>query len=114
MYEHHTAPMLPWPAFMRRVARHWGYAAILLGVSMAAGTAGFHYLALERPIDAFLNSAMLLGGMGPVGEIRSNPGKLFAAAFSLYSGLVFLAAGALLLAPVVHRFLHTFHLKENP
>jgi hypothetical protein len=59
-----------------------------------------------------LNSAMLLGGMGPVGEIRSTPGKLFAAAFALYAGLVFLAAGAIVLAPILHRGLHKFHLEQ--
>jgi hypothetical protein len=95
------------------LAKQGGYASALVGVSMLAGTAGFHYLAMQSLIDAFLNTAMLLGGMGPVGEIRSTPGKLFASAFSLYAGLVFLAAGGLLVAPVLHRFLHKFHLQDS-
>jgi hypothetical protein len=112
MYEHHSAPLLPRRAFQRRLAQHGGYAIGLLTVSLLVGTAGFHYLAFQPVVDSLLNAAMLLGGMGPVGEIRSTPGKLFAAGFALYAGLVFLAVGAILFAPVVHRFMHRFHLAE--
>ena len=113
MYEPHTAPLLPWPVFLRRLARHGGYATALLVVSVAVGTAGFHFFAMQPPIDALLNAAMLLGGMGPVGEIQSTGGKLFAAAFALYAGLVFLGSGAILIAPVLHRFLHNFQAEER-
>jgi hypothetical protein len=112
MFEHRTAPLLPARAFRRRIVRHGGYVAGVLAVSMLVGTAGFHFLAGQPVIDALLNAAMLLGGMGPVGEIQSTPGKLFAAAFALYAGLVFLAAGAIALAPFLHRLLHRFHLEE--
>lgn len=113
MFEHHTAPLVPRPVFLRRVLRHWGYASLLLAASLAGGVAGFHYLAGQSPIDALLNSAMLLGGMGPIGEIRSDAGKLFAAAYALYAGLVFIGAGAILLAPVLHRFMHNFHIEQR-
>ena len=73
------------------------------------GTLGYHVFAGKPWIDAFLNAAMLLGGMGPVGDIEGTSGKLFAAGFALYSGLVFLVAAGLMLAPVVHRVLHKFH-----
>lgn len=113
MYEHRTAPLLPWPAFLHRVARHGGYAAALVTGSMLAGTAGFIAFAHQEPIDALLNTAMLLGGMGPVGEIRSTGGKLFAAAYALYAGLVFLGTGAILFAPMLHRMLHRLHLQDR-
>jgi hypothetical protein len=113
MYEHHTAPLVPWPVFFRRLLKHGGYATLLMAVSLAGGTWGFHALALQAPIDALLNSAMLLGGMGPIGEIYSNGGKLFAAGFALYAGLVFLVASTLLLAPVLHRVLHSLHLEAE-
>ena len=113
MYEHRTAPLLPSPAFRRRLVRHAIYAAVLVAVSILAGTWGFWRLAGQAPIDALLNAAMLLGGMGPVGEIRSTPGKLFAAGFALYAGLAFLGMATLLFAPVFHRALHTFHLEEQ-
>jgi hypothetical protein len=110
MYEHHDSPLLPARLFWRRLARHASYAAALVGGSLVVGTLGFHLLAAQSPVDAFLNTSMLLGGMGPVGEIRSTPGKLFAALFALYAGLVFLVTGAIVLSPVIHRFLHRFHL----
>ena len=80
---------------------------------MLVGTLGFHYWAGQSVVDAVLNSAMLLGGMGPVGDITSTAGKLFATVFALYAGVVFLGVTALLFAPVLHRFLHTFHLEES-
>jgi hypothetical protein len=63
--------------------------------------------------DAFLNAAMLLGGMGPVNAPATPGGKLFAGLYALYAGLVFLIVAGLLLAPVVHRILHRFHWEEN-
>ncbi len=113
MYEHRTAPLVPWPAFRRRMVQHGMYAAILVTASMVVGTWGFTVLAGQTVIDAFLNAAMLLGGMGPVGEIRSTVGKLFAAMFALYAGLAFLGVATILFAPVFHRVLHSFHLEEQ-
>ena len=113
MYERRTAPLLPWPAFRRRLIRHGAYAVILVTVSMLGGTWGFWFFGGQAPIDALLNTAMLLGGMGPVGELRSTPGKLFATVFALYAGLAFLGMATLLFAPVLHRAIHTFHLEES-
>jgi hypothetical protein len=73
------------------------------------GMGGYHWIARFSWIDAFLNTCMLLGGMGPVGDLPNNAAKLFAGFFALYSGLVFLAVTALLLTPVIHRVLHRFH-----
>jgi hypothetical protein len=112
MFEHRSEQLLPRWAFHRRMARHGSYAFALLAGSLLVGTVGFQVFAGQLLPDAFLNAAMLLGGMGPVGEIHSTPGKLFAAFFALYAGLVFLAMGAILFAPLVHRFLHGFHLEE--
>ena len=95
------------------MAQHGVYALELLIASLLFGTLGFHLIASQPWIDAFLNTSMLLGGMGPVGDIRSTAGKLFASFFALYAGLMFLAVGTLLLAPVIHRFLHRFHLEET-
>ena len=114
MYEHRIAPLLPTSAFRRRLARHGSYAVGLLAISLLVGTVGFHLLARQKIVDALLNAAMLLGGMGPVGDIgsASTCGKLFAAAFALYAGLVFLVTASIVIAPVFHRFLHKFHLEE--
>lgn len=113
MFEHRSAPLISRADFLRRLAVHGGYAAALLGASIVVGTLGFHHLGGQATIDALLNAAMLLGGMGPVGDIQSTAGKLFATVFALYAGIVFLGITALLFAPVVHRFLHKFHLENE-
>lgn len=64
-------------------------------------------------VDAFLNAAMLLGGMGPVNPPQSTSGKLFAGLYALYAGLVFIATAALLFAPIFHRLMHGFHWSEK-
>ena len=85
-----------------------GATGLLLG-SLLIGMAGYaHYERLAWR-DAFLNAAMLLGGMGPVASPQTAGGKLFAGLYALYAGLVFLVATGIVLAPVVHRLLHKFH-----
>jgi hypothetical protein len=96
MFEHRTEPLLSQAVFRRRLARHGLYALALVSGSLVAGTLGFWYLGGQPLVDAYLNSAMLLGGMGPVGEIRFTSGKLFAAFFALYAGLVFIGVSTIL------------------
>ena len=93
--------------------RHGGFAALVVGVSLGLGTAGYMAFANLEFVDALLNSAMLLGGMGPVGAIESTGGKLFATFFALYAGLVFVAVTGILLVPVFHRLLHRFHAESD-
>jgi hypothetical protein len=93
-----------------------GHAAVVAGLiacSIALGMAG--YVCFERLswTDAFLETAMLLGGMGPIHAPQTEAGKLFAGLFALYAGLVFIVTAALLLGPVVHRLLHHFHLERS-
>jgi hypothetical protein len=99
--------------FLRRMMRHVSYSAVLVVGSLALGELGYTEIGHLSLIDALLNSAMLLGGMGPVGPINGTAFKLWASFFSLYSGLIFLLVGAILLAPVFHRVLHFFHWKAE-
>ena len=110
MFEHHAQPLLPRAEFLRRLARHGGIAALLLVGSLALGVLGYHALGGLGWVDALLDAAMILGGMGPVDELRTAAGKLFASFYALYSGIVFLLAAGILFAPAFHRFLHLFHL----
>ena len=113
MYEPHHAPLLSRAQFLARYVRHLGVGMGMILVSLWIGMAGYeHYEALPWR-DAFLNAAMLLGGMGPVGEIHSTAGKIFAGLFALYAGLVFIAAFALLTAPALHRLLHKHNVEER-
>jgi hypothetical protein len=86
-----------------------GYATTLVAASVFIGLVGYHWIAGFSWVDSFLNACMLLGGMGPVGELNGTGAKIFAGIFALYSGLVFLIAAGLLLAPVFHRVIHRFH-----
>lgn len=113
MYEHRHQPLIPRPQFARRLLRHSVYTVLVITVSLGAGMAGYHAFERLGWMDAFLNSAMLLGGMGPVNAPRTNAGKLFAGMYALYAGLVFIVAGGLLLAPALHRLIHRFHLESD-
>jgi len=99
--------------FVQRLARQGLVALILVLGSLALGTAGFHVLSGQLWIDALLNSAMLLGGMGPVNPPQSFAGKFFAGCFALYAGLVFIVTAALLFTPLLHRLMHHFHWSEK-
>src|ERR1700694_3029089 len=113
MYERRSEPLISRAAFLRRVALHAGAALALVGVSLLAGMVGYHLLEGLSWIDSFVNAAMLLGGMGPVAPLQTTGGKLFAGLYALYAGLVFLIAVGVVFVPVLHRFLHTFHLDEH-
>ncbi len=113
MYERRSDPLLPPPRFLRRLGLHLLGAAGIILTSLALGTVGYHALGEQAWIDAFLNAAMLLGGMGQVGDLPTTAGKLFAAVFALYAGLVLIAVTTLILAPVLHRVLHSVHLEDD-
>ncbi len=113
MYESRSQPPIPRASFARRLAAHLGLAAVLLLVSLGAGMVGYASLEHLSWIDAFLNAAMLLGGMGPVNMPQTDAGKLFAGLYALYAGLVFIASAALVLTPIAHRVLHHFHWRES-
>lgn len=112
LYERRGTPPLGRRQFLRRLAWHLAAALALLVVSLAVGIWGYgHYEALPWG-DAFLNAAMLLGGMGPVNAPRTDAGKVFAGLYALYAGLAFIVTAGLLLAPAVHRLLHKFHWEK--
>ena len=83
------------------------------GASWALGTAGYHLVAGLPWVDAFLNAAMILSGMGPVDRLETTPAKLFAALYALFSGVVFIGVMGVLLAPWAHRTLHRFHAERR-
>ena len=109
MYEPRTDPPIATRHFVRRLFNHAAIGAGLILGSLFIGMAGYAYFEGLPWLDAFLNAAMLLGGMGPVDLPHSEGGKLFAGLYALYAGLVFLAVAGLTLAPFVHRLLHKFH-----
>jgi hypothetical protein len=95
--------------FQRRVLYHATFVLVLLALSTAIGMWGYEHFESLAWRAAFLNTAMLLGGMGPVDPLKTDGGKLFAGIFALYAGVVFLFSAGLLIAPLAHRLLHKFH-----
>jgi len=113
MYERHSAHLLTRTQFVLRLIKHGLIVSSLIGVSLLAGMAGYRYIAGLSWIDAFLNAAMLLGGMGPVDAMHTDAAKLFAGFYSLYCGVVFIASAGILVAPVAHRVLHKLHMDDK-
>ena len=96
---------------IRRLARNGGLVAALIFAAVAIGAAGYHWFDNLSWLDAVLNAAMILTGMGPINPISTPEAKLFATAYALFSGVFFLTMVAVLLAPAVHHFLTRFHLE---
>jgi len=110
MYERRHEPLISRDAYLRRIARGGGLASAVILAALFLGVSGYHWIEGIPWVDSILNAAMILGGMGPVSELHTTAGKLFAAAYALFSGLMFIVVAGLLFAPVIHRFLHKFHL----
>lgn len=110
-FEHKSEPLLPVRAFRLRILRAGSASLVLVAASLALGTVGYRATEGWAWLDAALNAAMILTGMGQVSAPRTDAGKLFAIAYALFSGVVFLTTVALVLAPLAHRMLHAFHLE---
>jgi hypothetical protein len=112
-YERRRHPLLSPEKFRARLQRHSFFALGVLAASLVAGILGYHFIARLAWIDAALNAAMILSGMGPVDALTTPGAKLFATAYSLFSGIVFLAVAGIIFAPLAHRMLHKFHLDDE-
>ena len=111
MFEHRTHALLPRRVFLRRLFTFGIIALGFVTVSLLLGILGYRYLEGMAWVDAFVNAAMILGGMGPVGELHTDAGKLFAGFYALFCGLVAIVTVGILIAPLFHRFLHHFHME---
>jgi hypothetical protein len=113
MYEHKHDPLLPPADFLVRMGRNFAFGLLIVAVSMLLGSCGYHYFGGLAWIDSVLNAAMILTGMGPVNPMTSTSGKLFATFYALYSGIAFLTMITVILAPLIHRLLHKFHVDDS-
>lgn len=112
-YEPRTSRLISTRQFVNRLVEHGVYVVVLVVISLLAGMIGYVWLGGLSWVDAFMNASMLLGGMGPVNELRSDAAKIFAGVYALYSGLVFIASAGILVAPVAHRILHRLHIDDE-
>src|ERR1039457_6546292 len=113
MFEPRRKPLLPRRAFYARVARSLALAFAIVLVSLGIGMTGYHVFENLPWLDAFLNAAMILSGMGPVAPMQTTAGKFFAGCYALFSGLALITTLAVIFAPLFHRFLHKFHFDAD-
>lgn len=112
-FESKDQPLLSRAAFAWRLAGSLAWAVAMIAFSLALGMSGYRYFEGMDWIDAYVNASMILSGMGPLGDLKTWGGKFFAGSYALYSGLAVVIVTGFLLAPIVHRMLHKFHLEET-
>jgi hypothetical protein len=112
-YENKSEPVVSREVFLRRLGRNAIVALTVIGVSMIVGIIGYHTIEGMEWIDAFLESAMLLGGMGPIHAPVTVAGKLFAGIYALYAGVLVIGTAGVILAPIFHRLLHSLHVEDD-
>lgn len=85
----------------------------IVAVALLVGILGYHLIVGLSWIDSVLNASMILTGMGPVDSMKDTSSKLFASAYALFSGVVFLSAVGIVLSPIFHRVIHAFHMDDD-
>ena len=113
MYEHKHEKLATPSVFVKRMLASVLIDILLIIVALTIGILGYHFIAGFDWVDSLLEASMILGGMGPINSLASSGAKLFASAYALFSGLIFIAIMGIILAPVTHRMLHRFHLDEH-
>jgi hypothetical protein len=112
-FEKPGQPLAPRARFRSRLLTNILAGALIVAAALSIGMAGYHWIAGMDAVDSFLNSAMILSGMGPVGDLNSSAAKIFAGSYAIFCGLLIFAVAGLILAPVFHRVLHKFHVQDG-
>ena len=113
MYEKKHEPLLPKKHYYRRILKSMLRGSVFLFSALFIGIAGYHWICNFSWINSLLNASMILGGMGPVDMISTSAGKLFASFYAIFSGIAFLSTIGVIMAPIVHRFMHRFHIQDE-
>ena len=113
MYEKKSQPIAPPAVFYRRIAYSLAVAMLILGACLALGIIGYRATTGMAWIDALHNASMILSGMGPVVEIKTNTGKYFSSFYALFSGVAFITNIGIILAPAAHRLFHRLHVEDD-
>ncbi|MCB0721025.1 MAG: hypothetical protein KDC42_01870 [Ignavibacteriae bacterium] len=104
--------LISFEKFRKRLMGSLFYCVIILGFSLLVGILGYRMLAGLNWMDSILNASMILSGMGPVASLNDDGAKLFASAYSLFSGVMFLTGIAVFVAPIMHRLIVKFHIHD--
>ena len=113
MYERRADKLAPRSIFIKRIIASLLIALALIAAALMLGIAGYHFVAGFEWIDSLLEASMILGGMGPLKDLPNDTAKVFASAYALFSGIVFIALMGIMMSPVVHRVMHKFHVDED-
>jgi hypothetical protein len=111
IFEHHKQPLVSRSVFLQRVARCVWVAFLLLAVSIFMGAAVYHYVEGFSWVDALMNAVMIMTGLGLVTIVHTTFAKIFTTFYAIFTALVFYLVLAIIFAPLIHRFLHAFHLE---
>ena len=110
MYENKCEPLVSRKVFIHRTIKHSLVVTLILSICLGIGIVGYHYTADIGWLDSLHNASMILAGMGPVVEIKSDGGKWFSSFYALFSGVMFITNIGILIAPAAHRFFHKLHV----
>ena len=113
MLERKHEKLAPLSVFVRRMANSVAMAGLLVAAALSIGISGYHWIAGLSWVDSLLEASMILGGMGPINPLPTTAAKIFASAYALFSGLMFIGVMGIVLMPVAHRLLHKFHFEER-
>ncbi len=111
--EHKKQKVVPLSRFLKRVLKYLYLTSFLILISLSIGVTGYSYFGGLEIIDSFHMSSMILTGMGPVVEMKTEGAKIFSSFYALYSGVAFLSITAVFFAPIIHRLLHILHVDDE-
>jgi len=111
--EHRKQKVASLPQFLLRIGRYALVSVMLIILSVCIGMTGYHHFGQLKWLDSFHMACMILTGMGPVVEMKTDSAKLFSSFYALYSGVAFLSITAVFFAPIVHRLLHILHVERD-
>ena len=109
--EHHRQKLASNKVFLQRILRCILIAAVFLSLTISMGACAYHWMDHEPWVDAFLNAVMVMTGLGLVGNLTTIQIKIFTSFYALFSSVIFFMVLAILFAPLIHRFMHHFHLE---
>src|SRR5471030_3433931 len=92
VFEHGRQPVISRRRFLRRMFLVIGLWLALTFIGLVIGIAGYAISEGMSLVDAYVNAAMILSGMGPIGELKTTSGKIFAGTYAIFSGLIIVIA----------------------
>lgn len=113
MFEHKSKPVTSLRVYARRQLWYALLSGVVVMIALGIGVVGYRALEHRSWVDSLYSAAMILTGMGPAFEMKTDTGKLFASAYAIFSAAIFLTAASIMISPALHRVLHRLHMEEQ-